>query len=304
MNHKNKPAWVATAAMIVSMVTGCSHKPLPPAPPSFFSTPAQAGAALFEALQKDDQPALLAMFGPDGKEIVSSGDAVEDHNSRERFISSYSKMHRIGLDAENRTALIIGVNNWPFPIPLIDDSGKWRFDTEAGKNEVLYRRIGRNENSAIQICRELVQAQHEYFNKPHDGNPPRQYAQHLVSNEGKHDGLFWKSSNGVEESPIGPLLAFAGAESASKEAHQGRMPFQGYFFRMLKSGNGKSYIVNGRMTGGFAFIAYPAEYRVSGVMTFMAGSDGIIYEKDLGGDTLSSASTLTDYGPDSSWARQ
>jgi Protein of unknown function (DUF2950) len=290
--------------LVLICADACTKPPAAPPPPSAFDSAAQAGAALFEAFQKEDQPALLAMFGADGKEIFSSGDASEDHDSHERFIQNYKKMHRIGLDSENRTALIIGANNWPFPIPLVNESGKWKFDTPAGKNEVLYRRIGHNENSALQICRELVAAQREYFGMPHDGQPAQQYAQRFVSNAGKHDGLFWQSSGGVEESPIGPLLAFASAEEVSREAHEGRMPFQGYYYRILKSGGARSYIVDGRMTGGFAFIAYPAEYRSSGVMTFIVGPNGIIYEKDLGADTVTQAGAIRTFEIDSTWIRQ
>jgi len=299
----NKMPQLVIVTFVLLAVGGCAKPPAALPPPSAFDSAARAGAALFEALQKDDQPALLAMFGADGKEIFSSGDASEDHESHDRFIQNYKRMHRIGLDSENRTALIIGSNNWPFPIPLVNVDGKWRFDTASGKDELLYRRVGRNENSAIQTCRELVAAQKEYFGKPHDGQPAHQYAQHFVSKVGKHDGLFWQSA-GVEESPIGPLLAFASAEEISREAHEGRMPFQGYYYRIVKSDRVGSYIVDGRMTRGFAFLAYPAEYRSSGVMTFLVGPNGIIYQKDLGADTVSQAGAIQSFEIDTSWIRQ
>ncbi len=294
--------FAATASL-----AGCTQKP--PAPPAklMFDTPATAGAALFDAAQKNDDAALLQVFGPDAKDLVSSGDAAEDKTSRENFVEKYQKMHRIGLDGENRTALIVGAENWPFPIPLVENGGKWSFDTDAGKNEVLYRRIGRNEASAERTCQELVAAQREYFAKTHDGDTTHQYAQHLVSTAGKHDGLFWEAVKGDDESPIGPLLAFANSEAEAKEAHTGPVPFQGYFFRMLRAqgasvpGGAKSYIVNGKMTGGFAFLAYPAEYRSSGVMTFIVGPDGVVSQKDLGPDTTTQAKAVTAFDVDTTW---
>ena len=294
-------AIIGLVALVTSVAGSCS-KPAPqPAAQSAFDSPAQAGAALFEGVEKDDQPALLVLFGPNGKELIWSGDAAADRESRERFVDRYRKMHRIGFDSENRTALIIGAENWPFPIPLTNAGGKWRFDTDAGKSEVLYRRIGRNEMSAIATCEELAAAQKEYFSKPHDGQSAHEYAQHMVSSSGKHDGLFWESTTDTEDSPIGTLLAFAGAEATAKEAHEGRAPFHGYFYRLLKSDGTTSFIVDGKMTRGFAFIAYPSGYRSSGVMTFLVGPDGVVYQKDLGADGMSQAAELTGIALDRSW---
>jgi hypothetical protein len=294
-------ASIAAAVALGLSAATCSKPPEPPAPQSTFDSPSQAGAALFEAVQKDDAAALQAIFGPDGKDLVSSGDAAADHDLRQRFIDRYRKMHRIGLDADSRTALIIGAENWPFPISLTQDAGKWRFDTAAGKAEILYRRIGRNERGAIDTCEALAAAQKEYFGRPHDGQPARQYAQHMVSHDGRHDGLFW-TSDGREESHVGSLLAFADAEATAKEAGQGRMPFHGYFFKLIKSGDGRSFIVDGKLTN-FAFLAYPAEYRSSGVMTLVVGSDGIVYQRDLGADTLSVAGSMSSVLLDGSWSR-
>jgi hypothetical protein len=238
-----------------------------------------------------------------------SGDPAEDKVSREGFVEKYQKMHRIGFDAANRTTLFIGAENWPFPIPLVSKDGKWSFDTDAGKREVLYRRIGSNENAAARICRELVAAEAEYFAKAHDGNAGHEYAQHFVSTPGRHDGLFWQPSDANDDSPLGPLLAFAESEEASKAAHRGRTPFHGYFFRILKAqgvnapGGAKPYVSDGRMTGGFAFLAYPAEYRSSGVMTFIVGPDGDVYQKDLGPTGETQAKGIVAFDPDSSWQR-
>jgi len=288
-----------------SLVSCASPAPAPPKQETFDSARA-AGAALFDAAQKNDAAALLAVLGPDAEALVSSGDTAEDQSSRATFVTMYQKMHRIGLDAENRTALFVGAENWPFPIPLVSKDSKWSFDTDAGKQEILYRRVGRNEESAIRICQELVAAEKEYFARAHDGDATHQYAQHIVSTPGRHDGLFWEAANGDTESPIGPLLAFASGEATAKAEHAGPQPFHGYYFRLLKAqgknakGGGESYIVNGKMTRGFAFLAYPAEYRSSGVMVFLVGADGVVRQKDLGAESAL-AKAIEAFDPDETW---
>jgi hypothetical protein len=272
-----------------------------------FGSAAEASAALFSAVQKNDQVALAAIFGPDANEIISSGDAAQDKSNRELFVQKYQQMHRVGLDAGNRTTLLVGAENWPMPIPLASKDGQWYFDTAAGKREVLYRRIGNNENAAIRICEELVAAENEYYGKTHDGNVAHEYAQHFVSTPGRHDGLFWQGGDDSGESPIGPLLAFAASEEAAKAARQGRTPFHGYYFRILKAqgasapGSAKPYIVDGRMTGGVAFLAYPAEYRSSGVMTFIVGPDAVVYQKDFGAGAESRTKAISAFDPDPTW---
>lgn len=289
------------------LLTGCAQPPAAPPAERTFASPAAAADALFDATQKNDEAALVAILGPDGLDLIVSGDPAEDKASRENFVQKYRKMHRIGLDAEDRTALFIGAENWPLPIPLVNTDGKWTFDTAAGKREVLYRRVGRNETMAIQIVQELVAAEREYFASGHDGAPAHEYAQHFVSTPGHHDGLFWQAGNGDAESLIGPLLAFAGSEIAAKAEGAGRVPFHGYYFRMLRAqggdmpGGAKSFIVNGRMTGGFGFLAYPAEYRSSGVMTFMAGPDGVVYQNDLGGEGAAQARATTELNINAAW---
>jgi hypothetical protein len=292
-------------AGVTSLASCGSPAPAPPIQQTYESARA-AGAALFDAAQKNDAAGLLAVLGPDAGALVSSGDATEDANSRATFVTKYRQMHRIGLDAENRTALFIGAENWPFPIPLASKDSKWYFDTDAGKQEILYRRIGRNEESAIRICEELVAAQKEYFARAHDGDATHRYAQHFVSTPGRQDGLFWEAPSGDTVSPIGPLLAFASEEATAKAAHAGPEPFHGYYFRLLKAqgknaeGGEESYIVNGKMTRGFAFLAYPAEYRSSGVMVFLVGPDGAVRQKDLGADP-SLAKAMTAFDPDPTW---
>jgi hypothetical protein len=303
--HRRALECALVLAGAIALASCGSPAPAPPKQQTYDSARA-ASAALFDAAQKNDAAGLLAVLGPDAGTLVSSGDAAEDANSRAAFVTKYQQMHRIGLDAENRTALFVGAENWPFPIPLASKDSKWYFDTDAGKQEILYRRVGRNEEAAIRICEELVAAQKEYFGRAHDGDAAHQYAQHFVSTPGRHDGLFWEAANGDTVSPIGPLLAFASEEATAKAQHEGPQPFHGYFFRLLKAqgknakGGEESYLVNGKMTRGFAFLAYPAEYRSSGVMVFLVGPDGTVRQKDLGADP-SLAKAMTAFDPDETW---
>jgi cell division protein ZapA (FtsZ GTPase activity inhibitor) len=271
-----------------------------------FSSAEEATKTLVSALQNGDQPALLKILGPNAKDIISSGDDAEDKNNRAEFVRRYQQMHRLVMEPDGMTTLYIGAENWPTPIPLVHKASTWYFDTGAGKEEILYRRVGKNEMAAIQVCDELVDAQKEYYGQPHDGDKDAQYAQKFSSDPGKHNGLYWQTAAGEIASPIGPLVAAAAAaDSSGPGAGQERQPFQGYYFEILKSeGKGAhSYIVNGKMTRGFAFVAYPAEYRSSGVMTFVVNQDGIVYEKDLGSKTTEIAKKLTRYDRDASWRK-
>jgi len=265
-----------------------------------FSSPEDASNALVTAAQSNDEKAMLDILGPDGKQIVSSGDETEDADSRANFVEKYQEMHRLVKEPDGTTVLYIGAKNWPTPIPLVNKGNLWYFDTEAGKKEILYRRIGRNEISTIRVCQELVAAQKEYYAAQHN-----EYAQKIFSDEGQHSGLYWKAADGEPQSPIGPLVASAFAKSQDGAP----APYRGYYYLILtrqgKNGPGgaKSYIVNGKMTGGFAFVAYPAEYRSSGVMTFIVNEDGVVYEKDLGKKTDVLAKTMKEYNPNSSWQK-
>jgi len=268
-----------------------------------FSSPQAATDALVTALKSGDEKTLLEILGPDAKEIISSGDPAADEETRTNFVKRYQEMHRLLKEPDGTTTLYIGAENWPTPIPLVNKSGAWYFNTDAGKQEILYRRVGQNELSAIRVCQELVAAQNEYFAKENN-----EYAQKLASDAGKQDGLYWASSDKQSESPIGQLVANAGIPNgAPKNLHTPPAPFHGYYFRIVtrqgKSapGGAADYIVAGKMTGGFAFVAYPAEYRNSGVMTFMVGKDGVVYEKDLGKKTDSAAKSMKSYDPNSSW---
>ncbi|MGB8062115.1 MAG: DUF2950 domain-containing protein [Candidatus Sulfotelmatobacter sp.] len=268
-----------------------------------FGSAAEACHALVRAVESDDQSALLSILGPDAKDLISSGDPAQDKSSQEEFIKKYKEMHRLVNEPDGTTTLYIGAENWPTPIPLLHKGTAWYFDTPAGKKEILYRRIGKNELAVIQVCQELVDAQKEYYSQAHDGESQPQYAGKLSSDPGKHNGLYWETSAGQPESPIGPLIAAAAADPGNPD--QKPQPFMGYYFRILtgqKTAKGShSYIVDGKMTGGFAFLAYPAEYRSSGVMTFMVDKDGVVYEKDLGPRTAAIAKTLTRYSRDASW---
>jgi Protein of unknown function (DUF2950) len=269
-----------------------------------FSSPEEAANALVAAALKNDEKAMLEILGPDGKQIVSSGDEVEDAENHANFAMRYQEMHRFVREPDGTTVIYIGAHNWPAPIPLLNKGNLWYFDTDTGKKEIVYRRIGRNEISAIHICRELVAAQKEYYSAQHN-----EYAQKIFSDEGQRNGLYWKASENEPQSPIGPLVAAAVAEGYAKGQGGPPTPYRGYFFHILTRqgknapGGAKSYIVNGKMTEGFAFLAYPAEYRSSGVMTFVVGADGLVYQKDLGKKTDVLAKGMKEYNLDSRWQK-
>jgi len=267
-----------------------------------FASAEEASNALVTATQSNDERAMLDILGPDGKQIVSSGDEAEDAQNRTTFVERYQEMHRLVKEPDGTTVLYIGPHNWPWPIPLVNKSNAWYFDTEAGKEEIVYRRIGRNEMSAIRVCQELVAAQKEYRSMHGE------YAQKIFSDEGQHNGLYWKAADREPQSPVGPLVAAALAEGDTKARDSAPTPYRGYYFHILtrqgKNGPGgaASYIVNGKMTG-FAFVAYPAEYKSSGVMTFIVSEDGVVYQKDLGKKTEVLARAMKKYSPDSSWQK-
>lgn len=271
-----------------------------------YASPEEASQALFTAAQKNDEKAVLEVLGPDGKTIIESGDAKEDEAARNNFVEKFQVMHRLVEEPDATTTLYIGAENWPTPIPLVNRAGKWYFDTDAGRQEILFRRIGQNELSAIRVCQEMVAAQKEYFAK--DGN--NEYAAKFVADPGKHNGLYWPAEGSQAASPVGPLVANAGSEGGvKKDSTTGAEPFRGYYFRILDrqgkkaTGGEMNYIADGKMTKGFAFVAYPAMYRDSGVMTFVVNQDGVVYEKDLGKQTVEKAKAMKSYDPDPSWKK-
>lgn len=269
-----------------------------------FSSPEEASAAFVAAAQNNDEKTMLEILGPDGKQIVSSGDPTEDAENHANFARKYQEMHRFVKEPDGSVMLYIGAENWPAPIPLVMKGNSWFFDTEAGKREILFRRVGRNELSAIRVCQELVAAQKEYYAAQHN-----EYAQQIFSDEGQHNGLYWKVADGEPQSPIGPLVASAVAEGYNKGQAGPPTPYRGYLFHVLRQqgkhapGGAKSYITNGKMTEGFAFIAYPAEYRSSGVMTFVVNQDGTVLQKDLGKKTESLGKAMQEFNPDSTWRK-
>jgi Protein of unknown function (DUF2950) len=296
---------LAELAAVAVLLAGCLSVPSMAQQPGqkTFSSPEDAGHALLAAAQNNDEKAMLDILGRDGKQIVSSGDDAEDAESRANFVRKYQEMHRLLKEPDGSTVLYIGAENWPTPIPLVSKGSAWYFDTEAGKQEILYRRIGRNEMSAIRVCQELVAAQKEY-----SADHNNEYAQKIFSDEGQRNGLYWKASSD-HLSPIGPLVAAAVIESYAVSRDSAPTPYRGYYYHVLARqgknapGGGKAYIVNGKMTGGFAFVAYPAEYRSSGVVTFIVNEDGTVYQKDLGKKTEALAKAMKEYNPDSSWRK-
>jgi hypothetical protein len=273
-----------------------------------FATPEDAVVALVDAAATANTNELRAIFGPDGDKIVQSGDPVMDHRNREVFLVAYGERGSLMEDGPARRILYIGNEDWPFPIPLVKEGSTWRFDTAAGAQEILARRIGRNELSTIKVCQVYVDAQNEYAAAPHDFQASGAYAQKFVSSFGKHDGLYWRSEGFENQSPLGEFAADAAAEGYRGTPGQpaaGPVPFHGYLYRILTADgpadNRRSYIVNGQMRKGFALIAYPAEYGVSGVMSFIVNQDDRVYEKDLGADTAAVAAKISRYDPADGW---
>jgi hypothetical protein len=274
-----------------------------------FPSPEEGVGALIDAARKDDDKALLEILGQDAKPIIDSGDPVADRQTRERFVTSYEEAHSLVKEGDDTVVLQIGKDEWPFPIPLVKESTGWRFDTAEGKEEILNRRIGRNELDVIQVCLAYVDAQYEYYRRDPDGDSLLQYAQKFISTKGKRDGLYWETTPGEEESPLGPLVAEARAEGYRRTGDK-PIPYHGYYYRIL-TGQGKDapggaydYIVRGKMIGGFAMVAYPAQYGSSGIMTFLVNQDGVVYQKDLGPKTAQIAPSMTRFNPDKTWKKQ
>ncbi len=291
------------AAVIALIVAGCipGSSRAQGAGQKTFSSPEAAASALVAAARNGDEQAMLAVLGPRAKRLVSSGDPAEDADDRATFVKRYEEMHRLVSEPDGTTTLYIGAANWPMPIPLVRAGDAWYFDTAAGRREILYRRIGRNELSAIRVCEQLVEAEKEYHSTHHE------YARRIFSTAETHDGLYWNAPHGEAESPIGPLVARAVA-TGSERTDIAPVPYRGYYYHILTgqgahaSGGARNYLANDKMSG-FAFVAFPAEYRSSGVMTFIVGEDGIVYQKDLGKKTDETAKAMSEYEPDPSWRK-
>jgi hypothetical protein len=272
-----------------------------------FDTPQQAVEALIAATGSYDVSALFEIFGPDGKDFIASEDPVRDKNAAAAFAAKANEKKVVTVDQKNKTRAMLSVGNddFPFPVPMVKQGGKWHFDTKAGRDEILFRRIGANELDAIQICRGFVEAQKEYASEVHDNSGVNQYAQKIISTPGKRDGLSWRNEDGTPGGPIGENVARAIKEGYSSKS----APYHGYYFKVL-NGQGPAarlgqldYVIGGVMIGGFALVAVPAEYRVTGVKTFMVSYDGIVYEKDLGPGSLNIVKNMERYNPDKTWHR-
>ena len=296
------------AAVMALLATAAAPVTAAAAPQKTFATPAAAVDALIAANRGNQIAQLLSILGPDGLKLIRSGDPVADRRGRVLFVAAYDQAHKLDYEGDRKAILIVGADEWPLPIPLVREHDRWRFDTKAGAQEILDRRIGRNEISVIEVCRAYVAAQREYFAKKLGPDGLAEYAQHFMSRIGRRDGLYWPVKAGEEESPLGPLIARARAAGYRPGTpHPKPRPYYGYYFHILTGqgqkapGGAKNYIVNGHMTGGFALVAYPATYGDSGVMTFIVNSNGIVYQKNFGPKTRRIAGGIMQYDPDPSW---
>lgn len=302
------------------LATGCasSSSNREPAPGMSFNSPDEAVSSLVAALRDKDVPRLKKIFGSAGDQIISSGDPVADKAQAEKFLALYDERHRLEANEDDgTTTLFVGADDWPFPVPIIPDengAGGYVFDAAAGEDEILNRRIGRNELAVEQICLAIVDAQQEYAEARPMGGELRVYAQKLISDRGMKNGLYWETAEGESPSPLGPLVAEAsqegyGPKSRNKKKADAPAPYHGYYFRLLTSqgphasGGEMDYLVNGKLVGGFGVIAYPAIYGNSGVMTFMTNHDGVVYEKDLGPDTAKLAQAVKSFDPGPGWQK-
>src|ERR1700690_1939470 len=301
--------WIAGLITIIIAMIACSLiVSAQDAKQEKFKSPEDAFGALLAAAKTNDAVKLLAILGPQGKDIISSGDAVADSNARKRFVAAAEEAVKFSKLDDNTILAATGKDACSFPIPIVRSGQEWIFSTEEGKQEILNRRIGKNEFSTIDVVQSYVQAQREYASKDRDGSGVKQYAQRFVSHAGKKDGLIWQAEAGQESSPLGPLFAKASDEGYTpRKPGEKHRPYHGYYFTILKSQGGKApggeldYIINGKMTAGFGLLAYPAEYGVSGIMTFMVNQQGIVYEKDLGPKTEEFAKAGKKYDPDETW---
>jgi hypothetical protein len=300
--------YLAVTTLVSPCVTITEAHAFPIGKQATFKTPEDAVSALGVAVHAQDIDALHQLFGREGDAVLSSGDPVEDSAGLARFADLYSQKAALEKETDSRYALIVGPEDWPFPIPLIASASGWRFDTKAGKEEILNRRIGRNELWTIDACKAYVAAQRAYAARDQDGDGYREYAQMMLSNRGWHNGLFWTRKPGEAPSPLGPIVAHAVAAGYQMKESGERIPVHGYFFKILMAqgpnapGGKKSYVTTGgHMTEGFALVAYPAMWGNSGVMTFLVNQDGQVYQKDLGPKSTRTGEPMTAYNPDSSW---
>jgi hypothetical protein len=292
---------VALLAVVALLVAGCARKE----DHASFDSAEVAVSALTQALGKDDTAALRQLFGPGSDELLSSGDSVQDKSDRAAFLAALNEQHRLVADGSEAFTLVTGAQDWPFPIPLVRRDGRWYLDGSQGADELVYRRVGANELGAIAVSRGFVAAQADYAAEGRDGDAAGIYALKLISDVGQHNGLYWPTAQDEPASPAGPFVAAAAAEGY--RSNDGRPPYHGYYYRMLyrqgenANGGAREYFKNGLLTEGFALVAWPADYQVSGVMTFIVDQDGVVFQKDLGESTAATAAAMVSFDPDASW---
>jgi hypothetical protein len=312
LNRKKGRAIAAGLALTLALTVALClfHAPLyaKTAKQMTFSTPEEGAKAMIEALRSNDEKALMAIYGPGNADLVASGDEVDDRIQRERFLAAYDEKNRIERVGDKKATLFVGKEDWPFAIPLVKRGKTWSFDTKAGRREMIDRRIGRNELNVIQACLAYVDAQREFALRDLDKDGLFEYAEKFVSSPGKKDGLYWEATEGEEQSPLGPLMAAARAEGYEPSPGK-RIPYHGYYYRILKAqgknapGGAYNYIIDGKMLGGFALVAYPARYGNSGIMTFMVNQNGVVYQKNLGKNTEKIARKIEKFDPDTTWQK-
>jgi hypothetical protein len=291
-----------TLTVLLFLAPGCASQ-------ATFDSTDKAVDSLVAAVRAQDDVQLKNVLGSEGQEIISSGDPVADKNAQENFLKAYDEKHRLVAGDKGTLTLVVGKSDWPLPIPLVQQFGKWRFDTDAGKDEILNRRVGKNELDAIQSCLAILDAQREYVSRDRNANGLREYATRFISEPDKKNGLYWPTQANEPPSPLGPLAAEAAEEGYTGQNAAPHTPFHGYRFRILTSqgasapGGTLDYMVNGKLIGGFAIVAWPAEYGNSGVMTFIMNHEGIVYQCDLGEDTEKTAKTMTSFNPGPNWKK-
>ena len=295
---------MASMVLVLALVA-FSIAPASAAAPKTYGSPEDAASALDAAWRSGSTSALIEIFGSAGDSLVRSGDRVAEQMARERLAAVYEEAHHIDVESSGFAFLVLGKDDWPYPIPMVHDGTRWHFDAKAGEQQIINRRIGRNELGVLAFCQAFVEAQHDYAAAvPGSGG---EYALRLTSSPGKRDGLYWQPGTGEADSPLGPLIASADAEGYGWGREHAHEPYHGYFYKVLKEqgqaapGGARRYIVDGKMTGGFALLAFPARYGSSGVMTFMVNQEGIVFEKNLGPQTSAIARRMTEFNPDKSW---
>ena len=297
---------ILAAALLLTACARTGSGTAPAPAHTSFATPDEAVAALVAAAQQADVNTLQSLLGPGSEKLVSSGDAVQDKNERENFLTRYQAHHELVAGSPNDLVLLVGEDLWPLPIPLVRSADRWSFDGAAGAQELVLRRIGANELNTIDVMRGYVAAQEDYAAAGHDGAPSGAYAMRLRSSPGKQDGLHWETEAGAPQSPAGPLLAEAGTEGYAVKGDL-QSPYHGYYYKLLLSqgadanGGARAYVQDGKLTGGFAALAYPAEYGASGIMTFMVNQDGTVWQRDLGSKTTEAARAIDSFNPDGDW---